>query len=189
MAIKSLAENYEVYKADEDTKQELITETTFQIEAKLEANNLDESKSLFEDMQKQVQQFGAEGSKVLQVMQEQMINDQNSLSRQTDSAYSVSQDLANESVKLLSDASEIRDEAEGKRNAFKRRELLKEASDLEIKATEIQNQSEKALALGNDLYQRKQLAISLAKVSSRLGSDGFHKVYNKPYSKQSKSCF
>ncbi len=177
LALKSLAENYDAYVSEELAKQEIIAETTIQIDLKLSDNNLPESKQLFKSMQKQVGQFGEASTQALRVMQEQMISEGEKLSHQMDSAFLVSQELANESVKLLSEASEERTEAEGKKNAFKRRKHLTKAEEMEIRATEIQNQSEKALALGNDLYYRKQVVASLGALS-----EDFKNIENIPYS-------
>jgi len=162
LAIKALADEYSVYEAEELKKQELIVNSSSQIEQQIKSDNLNLSKKAFAEMQKQVNEFGEEPKKVMEQRYNQMIAQQSIISRQMDSAYSVSQELANESVKLLSDASEIRSDAEGKKNAFKRRKQLKKAHDMEIKATELQNKSEKALTLANNLYQQKQQVESLA---------------------------
>lgn len=168
LAIKELVSNYDDFVKDETAKQEVVTNATFNIEKQLKENNLEESKQLFKEMQAKVQQFGEEGSLVLEEKQEQMLQMKNSLDHKMDSAYALSQELANKSVEQLSEAAEIRTEAEGKRNAFKRRELLKQAKDKEIKATQIQNNSEKALAFGNDYYQQKQMLIALESINSEL---------------------
>lgn len=166
LAVKSIAENYQEFVNEEKSKQENITETSFQIEEKLKINDISSSKNLFEKMQKTVQSFGLEGAEALSAIQSQVILSNAGIKQKMDSAYSKSQDLANESVKLLSDASEERIKAEGKKNAFKRREMLKTAEDLEIKATELQNQSEKALAFGNELYQQSQVALAFENISA-----------------------
>ncbi|NOR86627.1 MAG: hypothetical protein GQ527_03365, partial [Bacteroidales bacterium] len=168
MAVKSIAEEYEEFSKQEKEKQDKITETTFQIEAELERGNLEESKVLFQQMQTQVQQFGNSGSIELELIQQKMEQNSPSINRNMDSAYAQSQTYANESVELLSNASEIRDNAEGRKNAFKRREMLKEAEDLEILATEKQNKSEKALLAGNEFYQKTMVLLAAQEIQTDL---------------------
>ncbi|MCK5774869.1 MAG: hypothetical protein KAH25_01770, partial [Bacteroidales bacterium] len=157
LAIKRLSEDFEVYADKEMLKRMQISKHAFEIQEALKQNDLEESKDLFNEMVKDVDHFGEEPKLVLSNLNKQILKQNESLSLQIDSAYAMSQNLANESVKLLSEAAEERKKAVGKRNAFKRSKLLTKVESKEMKATEIQQQSELALAHGNDLYFQKQL--------------------------------
>ena len=156
LAIKRLSEDFEIYANEEMLKQMQISKVTFEIQEKLKQNELEESKAIFNEMIIDIDHFGAKPELFLSDLNRQMLAQNESLSLQMDSAYTRSQDLANESVKLLNEAADERKIAEGKRNAFKRRKLLTKVENKEIKATKIQQESDLALAHGNDLYFQKQ---------------------------------
>lgn len=168
LAVKDIAEKYQTSVQEEAEKQKGITETTFDIESQLEQNNIAGSKASFIAMQGKAKEFGDSGTDVLKGIEIGELSNEETLSRQVDSAYALSQSLANESVKLLSEASEERNVAEGKRNAFKRREHMKKAEMMGIRATDLQNQSEKALAFGNNLYQKKSRVSALANIKGEI---------------------
>lgn len=170
MAIKQVAESFEEYVQEEQDKQEQITQVTFEIENKLESNKLNAAKQDFISLQEQVEDFDNNIDGKIAEVSEHMINDLNAISGKMDSAYKHSQELANQSVKLLSDASEERDKAEGKRNAFKRREHLKLAEEKELEATRLQNESENALTAGNQFYQQKAVLEAFVSVSEQVNN-------------------
>ena len=168
LALKDLIEGYQKYSDEERKKQEIITQTSFEIENKLNTNDLGGAMSSFRSMQEQIGEFGQQPSKSIQDLYSNLSNQSEKLSMMVDSAYQVSQELSNQSVMLLSQAAEDRQEAEGKRNAFKRRELLKSAEEKEIEATRLQNESEKALSFGNEQYQKNQLVSSLPALKNEI---------------------
>ena len=168
MAAKSLAEKYQAYAEVERSKQQNITEASFKIEKKLDAHQIEDAKALFQAMQDSVNQFGETNIVVLGQVNKQLLSEGESIKDRMDSAYSDSQTLANKAVMLLSQAAEERKEAQGKRNAFKRRELLKQAEDKEVQATIIQNESDKVLTAANALYEKNQLILALNKLEPEI---------------------
>ncbi len=168
LALKQLTEKYNDYATLEEDKKKKITQSSFEIEKTLSIGQLDQSKAIFTQMQKDVGGFSAPPANILKQMQSEISTSSANFVAQMDSMYLQSQNLANQSVMLLSQAGEERKKAEGKRNAFKRREMIKKAEDLEIKATQLQNESEKALAQGNTLYQSSQVTNALATVSGQI---------------------
>jgi len=168
LALKAVSDEYQVYLNEEGKIQDQITQYSFSIEKDLEQNSLSAAIVKFENMQTEVSAFGAKPEVELQDIQSRLLGEIKSSKIKMDSAFALSMNLANQSVKLLSEASEERQEAEGKRNAFKRREALKGAETKEIEATKIQNESEKALALGNSMHEEHQIFLSLASIQSEL---------------------
>lgn len=161
LLVKKIIESFDEFIQEEEAKQNEITEATFEIENKLKSNDLTTAQQLFISMQQQTSNF-KDPSKRIESIKDELSDDLILVSQQMDSAYNLSQELANQSVKLLSEASEERESAEGKRNAFKRREHLRLAEEKEIEATRLQNESEKALNSGNLLYQQKAVLSSLS---------------------------
>ncbi|NPD83531.1 hypothetical protein HNS38_02085 [Lentimicrobium sp. L6] len=168
LALKEVSDDYQVYLNEERNIKDKITQYTFDIEKDIEQNNLVAAKAKFVSMQTGLSEFKYTPAFKLQEIQSNLLAKIQTSRNRMDSAYSLSQELANESVKLLSEASEEREEAERKRNAFKRREALKFAVDKEIKATKFQNDSEKALALGNSLHEEQQVLLSLVDIQPEL---------------------
>ncbi len=168
LALKEVSDNYQIYLNGEREIQNQITQYTFDIEKDLEQNDLTAAKSKFNLMKSELPEFSDQPELKLQGIQSGLIAQILPTKVSIDSAYKLSQDLANKSVKLLSEASEIRTEAEGKRNAFKRREALKSAEEKEIAATKFQNNSEKALALGNSLHEKQQILQSLSSIQNEV---------------------
>lgn len=168
LALKAVSDEYQEYLNGERNIQDQITQYSFDIEKDLEQNNLSSAIEKFERMQGEVPGFSAQPELKLQEIQSQLIAKISPSKAIMDSAFNVSMELANQSVMLLSEASEEREVAEGKRNAFKRREALKEAETKEIEATKIQNESEKALALGNSLHEEHQIYLSLASIQAEV---------------------
>lgn len=168
LALKDLIEEYQKFSKEERRKQEIVTQTSFDIENKLNANNLDEAMGSFKSMQEQIGEFGNQPEKIIQELYLNLRKQSTNLTTVIDSSYQLSQNLSNQSVMLLSQAAEERDEAEGKRNAFKRRELLKTAENKEIEATRLRNESETALAFGNELYQKNQVFNSLPAIKKEV---------------------
>ncbi|NPD45008.1 SPOR domain-containing protein [Lentimicrobium sp. S6] len=170
LALKAVSDEYQTYLDGERNIQDQITQYSFDIEKDLEKNNLNAATVKFEKMQTEISSFGEEPEIKLLDIQLQLIGQINSSKIKMDSAFALSMDLANQSVKLLSEASEERQEAEGKRNAFKRREALKAAESKEIEATKIQNESEKALAFGNSMHEEHQIFLSLASIEAEVNA-------------------
>lgn len=168
LALKEVSDNYQVYLNSERDIQVQITQYTFDIEKELEQNNLDAAKSKFVNMQAELPDFDEYPEFKLQEIQLNLVAEIQSTKAKMDSAFALSMDLANQSVKLLSEASEERQEAAGKRNAFKRREALQDAETKEIEATRIQNKSEKALAMGNGLHEQYQILLSLESIQAEV---------------------
>jgi len=168
LAIKDLAQSFDDFVENETEKQTQITQSTFNIEKQLTNNSLADAKASFKSLQETVEDYDSNITEKLAELSRKMESKVNMVDSQMDSAYNYSQELANESVKLLSEATEERKEAEGRRNAFKRREHLKIAEEKELKATRLQNESEKALDAGNDLYQQKSVLAAFAGISSEV---------------------
>lgn len=168
LALKAVSDEYQVYLNAERNIQDQITQYSFDIEKDLEKNDLAAAVLKFETMQSEVSVFEKEPVVELQNIQSLLVGEINPAKIKMDSAFALSMDLANQSVKLLSEASEERQEAEGKRNAFKRREALKDAEAKEIEATKYQNESEKALSLGNSMHEEYQIYSSLASIQAEI---------------------
>lgn len=170
LALKEVSDDYQIYLNSERSIQDQITQYTFDIEKDLEQNSVAAAKSKFEAMQSDLPEFNNQPELKLQDIQSRLVAEIQSTKTRMDSTYNLSQELANESVKLLSEAYEERQGAEGKRNAFKRREALKTAEDKEIRATTFQNNSEKALALGNSLHEEQEILLSLASIQTEINA-------------------
>lgn len=168
LATKDLAQSFNVFVENEIEKQNQITQSTFKIENELENNRLPAARAAFISLQDKVEDYHSNAEEKLAELARNIENGSNEIERKMDSAYHYSQELANESVKLLSEAAEERKEAEGKRNAFKRREHLKLAEDKELEATRLQNESERALEAGNEFYQQKSVIAAFAAVAPEL---------------------
>ena len=168
LAIKEVAESLDNFILKERNKQDQITQATFEMEQKLKNDNILAARQGFQKLKEEFIDFESNSADKLTEISKQMIGEIEDVNRQMDSAYNYSQELANESVKLLSEAKEERENADGKRNAFKRREYLKQAEEKELRATRLQNDSEKALATGNQLYQRKIILAALSAVNSEI---------------------
>lgn len=168
LAIKDLLEDYMLYAEQEKAKEVKLTKVRAGVQESLKQNPLSDSKALFKEMVQNADSIGVEPKDYLLELNTQRQQKAKVISAQMDSAYGESQSLANESVKLLSEAADERKKAVKKRNAFKRQKLLSEVEDKELKATEIQNKSEEALAQGNDLYYQKKLLEYLATLDSEI---------------------
>ncbi len=168
LALKQLTEKYSVYANAEEQKKNQITQSSFEIEKAISGGQLEQGKSLFTQMQNKVGQFSDSPNHVLNSLKNDISVNSVKYKTEMDSLYLKSQDLANQSVMMLSQASEERKKADGKKNAFKRREMIKKAEDLELQATQLQNESEKALAQGNMLYQSSEVALALGIISSQI---------------------
>ncbi len=165
ISIKKLLETFETYVSLERAKQEQLTQTTIQIESKLIDDDIIGARDDFKNLQQSVGDLSISPSDKLTEMslnmQKGVLKVQNSM----DSAYDVSQLLANKSVQYLSEAADDREKAESKRSAYKRREYLRTAEEKELEATRLQNESEKALATGNQMYQEKEVLSAFALVA------------------------
>jgi len=170
-AIQLLALQYEEILKIEKEKQRKITNATIEIESALSSNDLDKAVNVFDQMQQEALPFGTAPIVLVEELMLQNTRDLQGIDTSIDSSYNLSQQLSNESVKLLSEAAEERSIAQGKRNAFKRREQLKLVEEKELQATQLQNKSDEALQNGNDLYARKQSLLSLQLISAQVISN------------------
>lgn len=161
LALKAIADEYHKYQVREYTTQNQIADYIASIENEVNNNNYQNARIIIEELQAELPSFGAPAYAVFSDINSNMLTHIEASKNDMESAYTKSQHLANESVKLLSEASEDRQDAEKKRNAFKRREGLQKAEVKEIEATKNQNESEKALALGNQYYQDFQMYSAL----------------------------
>lgn len=168
LAIKNLLEQYTIYANEEKAKETQLFAASSEIRLSLKQDSLVDSKVLFKEMVLSVDNFGADPKVYLMDLTTQNQQQTQVLDNRMDSAYTLSQDLANESVRLLSEATDERKVAVSKKNAFKRRKLLSKVGEKELKATELQNKSEKALAQGNEFYYQKQLVEYLTTLNTEI---------------------
>ncbi len=166
LAVKLLAKEFDKYIVDQTEQKNKISEQIVEIQGLMDGNNESQSALLLEEIQKETVLLEEDLELVIQnIIAEIQVQNIN-IDTQIDSSYQHSQDLANQSVKLLSEASEERAKAERKKSAFKKRKIVKEAEEKELLATELQNASERTLQYGNDLYKQKLIVIALHQISS-----------------------
>lgn len=188
LAIKELAQSFNAFVENEKEKQNQITQSTFNIENELKNKRLPAARDAFISLQEKVEDYDSNtGEKLAELSQN--LEKNNEIERKMDSAYNYSQDMANKSVKLLSEATEERKEAEGKRNAFKRREILKSAENKELEATRLQNESDKALKAGNEFYQQKSVIVAFSAVAPEIQNLSSLSLPNQPIANNQEAVF
>lgn len=154
LGMKAVIEEYQHYVDAEKIKEEKMANYALNIDTQYNLRNEKKAKEFYQEWETEGVSFNIQPEKVLLEIRDSLSLQSQAIKIEMDSAFEMSQEKANESVKLISEASEMRAKAQAKKSAFKRRNLLNEADAKEQAAAQFQTESENALELGNMLYHQ-----------------------------------
>lgn len=154
LAIKQFAEKTDsIYQSEQKLKEE-STSQIFAIEQALQSNQLEKAQSLYRAISKT---SSLPTEKVESAIQNWIASNVAGIPKQKEEAtkaFENSQKLTDVSIQLLMESQELREDSKNKGNAFKRRELVREAEEKEKLGIQKQNEADAQLALGTDLYDQ-----------------------------------
>ena len=166
LALKSYAEKIDSIYTVENKLKEQTTDQIFAIEQAWHSNQPEKAEALFRALQKNNSEAINSSAISVRSWIEQDNKNISAKKEQANLAFMNSQTVTDESIKLLLDAQKIREEADKKTNAFKRRELITEAENKEKEAIKKQNIADKELAVGTKLYEEIKKAEAVLPFSA-----------------------
>lgn len=163
LAIIGLAEKADsLYQAGEKRNKEFVDQI-FAIEQALQSNQISTAQTMFNTLEEKINIPILQQENLVLNWIESSINRIPSQRKEANLALENAQKLTDDALHLETEANDLKEEAKSKSNAFKRRQLLIDADEKQALANQKQRDSEKLLALSNNLNEniRKAKAIQL----------------------------
>lgn len=179
LAINSFVEKIDSIHQVVQKQKEESNDQIFIIEQALQTNQFEKAQALYRALEKTIKT-----PKNLESLINNWINTAiesiPNQKTQANQAFENSQKLTDESIELLMDAQEIRENIKNKSNAFKRRELTVEAENKEALAILKQDQADSQLALGTSIYEKIKKAEALVPITNEFMVSGNLVANTKP---------
>ena len=166
LEIKSFAEKTDsIIQAEQKLKKE-STDQIFAIEQALLENQPEKAQALYRALNKNITTTNKEVESLVQDWIKTEVDNIPKQKIQANTAFENSQKLTDESIKLLMESQDLRETAKNKTNAFKRRELIRNAEEKEILGIQKQDEADKQLATGTKLYELIKRAEAIKPIAS-----------------------
>jgi len=180
LAIKNFAEKTDSLIQVEQKQKEESTDQIFAIEQALLANQPEKAQALFRALHKTTTLPNEQVESLVQTWISKGVENIPNQKDKANLAFENAQKLTDESIQLLMESQELREEAKNKTNAFKRRELIREAETKEALGIQKQDKADKQLALGTSLYDLIKRAEAIKPIAKEFTASSMLATNSKP---------
>ena len=172
---QSLAINGFIEKLDSLTQvvkkqKEGSNDQIFAIEQALQSNQIEKAQALYRALEKSISLPTENTELLVQGWIKTGVANVPNQKILANQAFEFSQKLTDESIQLFMEAKDLKESANNKTNAFKRREINIEAENKENLAVQKQNQADNQLAYGTNLYEKIKRAEAILPIASEFSS-------------------
>ncbi len=180
LAIKIFVEKTDSILLLEQSRRKEATNQIFAIEQALKSEQIDKAQALFHVFKNNKSQVPEPVESLVEEWIDTEITQIDQKQNRANQAFENSQKLTDESIKLLMESKQLKEEAKNKTNAFKRRQINVEATNKEALAIKKQNQADEQLALGTHLFEEIKKAKALAPIAHEFSVKELLAVDSKP---------
>lgn len=180
LAIKIFVEKTDSILLLEQTRRKESTNQIFAIEQALKSEQTDKAQALFHVFKNNKSKVPEPVESLVEEWIDSEITQIDQKQNRANQAFENSQKLTDESIKLLMESKQLKEEAKNKTNAFKRREINVEAGKKESLAITKQHQADEQLALGTRLFDEIKKAKALAPIANEFSVKELLAVDAKP---------